>query len=80
MEIFDTFPSFLGLSFCCIKQLKAATFVFPFSFNETRQMKKEKFSTLVKSRVRENTLLYLKKKQTSKGKEIVYEILNWLAI
>ena len=32
-------------------------------FDEIRKMKKEKFSTLVKSRVRENALLYLKKKQ-----------------
>ena len=37
-------------------------------------MKKEKFSTLVKSRVRENALLYLKKKQKSKGSEIEYKI------
>ena len=43
-------------------------------FDEIREMKKEKFSTLVKSRVRENALLYLKKKQKSKGSEIEYKI------
>ena len=40
--------------------------------DEIRKMKKDKFSTLVKSRTRENALLYLKKKQKSKGSEILY--------
>ena len=41
-------------------------------FDEIKKMKKIKFSTLVKSRVRDNALQYLKKKQRSKGSEIVY--------
>ena len=35
-------------------------------------MSKAKFNNILKSRVRENALLYLKGKQKSKGKEIMY--------
>ena len=50
-----------------LKELKISE-----SLDEIRFMSKAKFNNILKSRVRENALLYLKGKQKSKGKEIMY--------
>ena len=50
-----------------LKELKISE-----SLDEIRIMSKAKFNNILKSRVRENALLYLKGKQKSKGKEIMY--------
>jgi hypothetical protein len=50
-----------------LKELKISE-----SLDEIRCMSKAKFNNILKSRVRENALLYLKGKQKSKGKEIMY--------
>ena len=42
------------------------------SLDEIKSMTKTKFASILKSRVKENALSYLKGKQKSKGKEIVY--------
>ena len=51
-----------------LKELKISD-----SFDEIRIMKKKQFSTILKSRISENALVYLTKKIKSKGSEILYQ-------
>ena len=55
----------------CLKDLKELRI--NESFEEIKKISKEQFNKILKKRIHENALCYLKKKQHIKGKEILYE-------
>ena len=46
------------------------------SFEENKQMSKNKFSNLLRMWIKKNALQYLKEKQRSKGTDVIYSNLN----